>query len=84
MKKAVSMSIGDTTEPFDETCNLTLNSDGSGQLDDGAGEVSKFTWELTDKGFKAKGDDINMTFVDNGDGTISGKVLGTKLNFEKQ
>lgn len=44
MKKAVSMSIGDTTEPFDETCNLTLNSDG----------------------------------------TISGKVLGTKLNFEKQ
>ncbi|GEM_PF-1516657 len=82
--KAVSMSIGDESEPYDETCNLILNGDGSGQIDDGADEVSPFTWELTDDGFKAKGDDVKMTFVDNGDGTISGKILGTRLNFERQ
>lgn len=79
---AVSMSIGDESEPFDETCIMTLNGDGTGTLDDGE-ESSEFTWELTDEGFKTSGD-MKMKFVDNGDGTISGKILGTNLNFEKQ
>ena len=79
---AVSMSLGDESEPYDETCVLTLNDDGTGTLDDGA-EATAFTWEPTDEGFKTAGD-MKMKFVDNGDGTISGKILGAKLNFEKQ
>lgn len=81
--QAVSASLGDTTEPFDATCILTLNGDGSGTLDDGE-ETVEFTWQLTDEGFKTMGDDAKMKFVDNGDGTISAKILGTRLNFEKQ
>lgn len=80
---AVSMSIGDESEPFDDTCILTLNDDGTGTLEDGEGEVTEFTWEPTEEGLKTAGD-MKMKFVDNGDGTISGKILGANLNFEKQ
>lgn len=79
---ATSMSIGDESEAYDETCILTLNGDGTGTLED-TEEVTEFNWELTDEGFKTTGD-MKMKFVDNGDGTISGKILGTRLNFEKQ
>ena len=82
--KAVSMSLGDEEEPYDGECILTLNGDGTGVLEDGSGEeeATQFNWELTDEGFKTTGD-MKMKFVDNGD-TISGKILGANLNFEKQ
>lgn len=81
--QAVSMSVGETSEPFDETCVLTLNGDGSGTLSDGE-ETAEFTWQLTEDGFKTTGEDAKMKVVDNGDGTISAKIFGMKLNFEKQ
>ena len=61
---------------------MILNGDGTGTIES-ADEVTEFTWELTDEGFKTKGD-MKMKFVDNGDDTISGKVLGTRLNFERK
>ena len=78
---AVSVSIGDEEEPFTDKCDMTINSDGTGSLTD-AEEVSEFTWEPTDEGFKTKGD-VKMTFKGDGE-KISGKILGAKLNFEKQ
>ena len=48
----------------------------------GEEETTQFNWELTDKGFKTTGD-MKMIFTDNGD-TISGKILGANLIFEKQ
>ena len=79
--KAVSMSIGDDEEPYEDTCIMTLKDDGTGTLESDD-ETSEFTWELTDGGFKTKGD-MKMKFTDNGD-LISGKILGANLNFEKQ
>lgn len=79
--KAVSMSMGDEEEAYTDECIMTLEGDGSGTLTDGE-ETSDFNWEPTDKGFKTTGD-MKMKFVDNGD-TISGKILGANLNFEKQ
>ena len=78
---AVSVSVGDAEEPFTDKCDMTINSDGTGSLTD-AEEVSEFTWQPTDDGFKTKGD-VKMTFKGDGE-KISGKVLGAKLNFEKQ
>ncbi len=79
--EAVSMTLADEEEPFEDKCIMTLNSDGTGTLES-EDEVSEFTWELTDKGFKTQGD-MKMKFVDNGD-RISGKVIGVDLNFEKK
>lgn len=79
--KAVSVSIGDTEEPFTDKCDLIVNSDGTGSMTD-AENVSEFTWAPTDEGFKTKGD-VKMTFKGDGE-KISGKVLGANLNFEKQ
>lgn len=80
--QAVSISLGDEEGAYDETCIMILNGDGTGTIES-ADEVTEFTWELTDEGFKTKGD-MKMKFVDNGDDTISGKVFGTRLNFERK
>ena len=65
---------------------LTLNGDGTGKFvsteADGTEETDEITWELTDEGFKTKGD-VKMTFKGDGE-KISGKILGANLNFEKQ
>ena len=78
---AVSVSIGDEEEPFTDKCDLIVNSDGTGSMTDEE-ETTEFTWEPTDEGFKTKGD-VKMTFKGDGE-KISGKILGAKLNFEKQ
>jgi hypothetical protein len=85
--KAVSMSIGDTEEPFEDgEYILTLNGDGTGTFEsvdpDGVEESGSFTWEPTDEGFKTKGD-TKLKFTDDGE-MIHAKVIGVNLNFEKQ
>lgn len=83
--KAMSVSIVDDSEDLegDGDYILTLNDDGTGNFvstsEDGT-ETSEITWELTDEGFKTKGD-TKLKFKDNGDGTISAKILGVDLNF---
>lgn len=82
---ADTMSIGDTSEGFDGgTFTLTLNGDGTGTFisaeDGGETETSDITWQLTSEGFKTKGD-TSLKFTDNGDGTISTKIIGVDLTF---
>ena len=79
--KAVSMSVGDESEAPDGEWMLTVNDDGTGTLDDGS-EISEFTWEPADGGFKTKGD-VKLKFKDDGD-NITAKVIGVTLTFEKQ
>ena len=45
-------------------------------------EVSHFTWEEIDGGFKTSGD-VKMTFKDEGEG-IKANIIGVDLYFEKQ
>ena len=80
--KALSMSMGDESEDFDDDITLTLNADGTAVFasDD---EVTNCTWELTDEGFKLKGD-AKMKFKDAGDGKVTSKILGAEMSFEKQ
>lgn len=85
--KAVSMSLGDEEESLaDSEYILTINGDGTGTLsgkdENGQEEVSEFTWEPTDEGFKTKGD-AKLKFKDDGE-MIHAKVIGVNLNFEKQ
>ena len=79
--KALSMSLGETSENLDNDWTLTLNADGTGTLAS-AEEATDFTWELTDKGFKTQGG-MKMTFTDDGD-NIKSKIIGVDLTFEKQ
>ena len=60
---------------------LTLLEDGTGHMDS-PDEVSNFTWEEVDGGFKTSGD-VKMTFKDEGDGIV-GKVIGVELHFVKK
>jgi hypothetical protein len=87
--KADSMTAGDESEGLDDggEWTLTLNGDGTGtfySLDksDGTEETTEITWELTDDGFKTKGD-TKLTFTDDGDG-IKTKLVGIEIHFVKQ
>lgn len=86
--KAITMSLEDTTEAADEGGEfiVTLNGDGTGQSvsreNGGEEEVTDFTWELTDDGFKTKGD-MKLKFTDDGD-NIKANIFGVDLVFEKQ
>ena len=80
--KATDISLQDASEELDTEMILTLNGDGTGVLEGGEDEASEFTWQLTKDGFKTDGD-VKLTFKDNGD-TISAKIIGVNLNFEKQ
>ncbi|MDO4803979.1 MAG: hypothetical protein Q4A32_04070 [Lachnospiraceae bacterium] len=75
------LTLGEESGELDTEFTLILNDDGTGQLvsDEEPGE---FTWELTDNGFKTKGD-MKLTFTDDGD-NIKTKILGADLTFEKQ
>ncbi len=80
------LSVLDTSEAADESNGLsdvtiTLLEDGTGHMDS-PDEVSNFTWEEIDGGFKTSGD-VKMTFKDDGEG-IKAKILGVDLNFIKQ
>lgn len=81
---ASGVSIGDESGDLDGgVWTLTLNGDGTGKFvstdDDGKEEVSEITWELTDDGFKTKGD-TKLTFKDDGDNIVT-KLLGVNLIF---
>ena len=62
---------------------VTLNEDGTGTSSYGD-ENESGTWTETDNGLKLRGDDLKMDFVDEGNGTLSCKVFGFKMFFEKQ
>lgn len=79
--KITKMALGDESEDFDENWTLEIKGDGTGEsIADG--ETDKFTWELTDKGFKTQGD-IKLEFTDDGD-NIAGDLFGVKLVFERK
>ena len=80
--KAAAIAVSDESENLDENWVLTLKEDGTGQLTSEE-ETSDFTWQLTDNGFKTKGD-VNVKFTDDGDNRIKGKILIADLIFEKQ
>ena len=79
--KNVSIAVGDASGELDTEFSLILNDDGTGQLISD-GESGDFTWELTNDGFKTKGD-MKLKFKDDGD-NIKTKLLGADLVFEKQ
>ena len=84
--KTTGLSFMDNSEAVDESNDLSevtliLLEDGTGHMDSPE-EVSYFTWEEVDGGFKTKGD-VKMTFKDEGDG-IKASVIGVDLYFEKQ
>ena len=83
---ASGLSFLDTSAPVDDsddlsTVTITLLEDGSGHMDS-ADEVSKFTWEEIDGGFKTSGG-VKMTFKDEGEG-IKATIFGVDLYFVKQ
>ena len=80
--KAVSASIGDTTDPYEDECILTLNPDGTAVFTSAEEDAAKCNWEETDKGIKLTGDS-KLTFTDDGNG-LTAKILGVKLHFEHQ
>lgn len=79
--KNTGINLGEKSGELDTEFTLILKDDGTGQLvsEDEPGE---FTWELTDNGFKTKGD-MKLTFTDDGD-NIKAKLFGVDLTFEKQ
>ena len=79
--KAVKMSLKDESEALEQSWVLTLNGDGTGQFVDDDG-TSKITWELTDDGFRTKGD-TKLKFKDDGD-KIKTNIIGVDLIFERQ
>ena len=82
---AVSMSIKDTTEPYQDECYLTLNPDGTAVFYAGDSEESESAscnWEETSKGIKLTGDS-KMEFTADGD-TLATKIMGVTLLFERQ
>lgn len=84
---ATTISAFDTTEEVSGgEYVLTLNGDGTGQFyskdDKGKEDTYDITWELTDEGFKTKGD-TKLKFTDDGD-NIKTKALGVELIFEKR
>ena len=79
--KVSSIALNEESENLDENWVLTLKEDGTGQLTSEE-ETSDFTWELTDTGFKTKGD-VKLKFTDDGD-KIKAKIIGVDLIFEKQ
>ena len=79
--KATTMALKDESESLDHEWTLTLKEDGTGQFIDEEG-TNDITWELTDSGFKTKGD-TKLKFTDDGD-NIKTKIIGVDLIFEKQ
>ncbi len=83
---AASLALGDESGDLEseDSYTLTLNGDGTGQfvsqIEGEEDEISNITWELTNEGFKTKGD-TKLKFKDNGDGTIATKVIGVDLIF---
>ena len=79
--KAEKMALKDESEELSGEWILTLNGDGTGKYVS-EGETTSITWELTDGGFRTKGD-TKLKFKDDGD-KIKTKILGVDLIFKKQ
>ena len=79
--KAEKMTLKDESEPLSEEWTLTLNGDGTGKYVSKE-ETNNITWELTDNGFRTKGD-TKLKFKDDGD-NIKTKIIGVDLIFKKQ
>jgi predicted small lipoprotein YifL len=79
--KAEKMALKDESEELSGEWILTLNGDGTGKSVS-EGETTSITWELTDGGFRTKGD-TKLKFKDDGD-NIKTKILGVDLVFKKQ
>ena len=79
--KAEKMSLKDESEALSEEWTLTLKGDGTGKYVSKE-ETNNITWELTDDGFRTKGD-TKLKFKDDGD-NIKTKILGVDLIFKKQ
>ena len=80
--KASTMALMDESETVNGEWILTLNGDGTGQFVDDEEGAKDITWELTDNGFRTKGD-TKLKFTDDGD-NIKTKIIGVDLIFEKQ
>ena len=79
-----SLSVADESAGIDGgTWTLNLSGDGTGTFvsvdADGTEEVSNITWELTDDGFKTKGD-TKLSFVKEDSGIVT-NFLGVELHF---
>ena len=79
--KAVELSLGDDTGELEVEYILTLNGDGTGSFDGDDGLIN-ITWELTNEGFKTKGD-TKLKFRDDGDRIVT-TILGVDMAFERQ
>ena len=79
--KCIGLSFKEEQGELGSEYTLTLNGDGTGEFVSEEG-TDKITWELTNDGFKTKGD-TKLTFKDDGD-NIKANVIGVDLIFEKQ
>ena len=79
--KAVSMVLKDTTGTYDDELYIVLNADGTAIIRSDS-EEDECRWQETKDGFKLT-DGANMTFKDDS-GTVTSKVLGVTILFEKQ
>ena len=85
--KASTFALGDETGAADEggEWTMTLNGDGTGKFvsveNGGEPETTDITWELTDEGFRTKGD-TKLKFTDEGD-NIRTKLLGVDIIFTR-
>ena len=70
--KATTMALQDESEALDTDYTLTLKEDGTGQFVSEEG-TDNITWELTDNGFRTKGD-TKLKFTDDGD-NIKTKII---------
>lgn len=69
-------------EVLDYDLTLTLNADGSAQLE-ADGEVANGKWSESGTEVKVSGSDMNMTLKDEG-GKLSTSIVGVTIYFEKQ
>ena len=79
--KATTLALKDESEELGASYVLTLNGDGTGQFVD-AEDISYITWELTEDGFRTKGD-TKLRFTDDGD-NIKTNIIGVDMIFERQ
>lgn len=86
--KATSLAVAgeDQGDLQGGTYELTLNGDGTGLFHsvapDGTVEDSEVTWELTDDGFRTKGD-TKLKFTEDGD-NIKTNIIGVDLIFVRE
>ena len=81
LSTATTLALKDESEELGASYVLTLNGDGTGQFVDEE-DISYITWELTEDGFRTKGD-TKLRFTDDGD-NIKTNIIGVDMIFERQ